>query len=253
MGDSDLFSFTGLAGDVMVVQATALASGDDICVAVFDPGAARIANECAVQSARADVKLPSSGTYVIRVSDLNSDETPAYAILLDRVSPPSSTTTPVEFNRIVAGAIEPLGDADQYSAVGAAGDLFIVQATGQSPGDDLCVELFGPTGTLPSVVLVAHEPHGRIVGFIEVGLRSHADGCDPSFPVGYVEGWYVVPGCRGRKVGARLMAEAEEWARNRGCQEMASDTWLDNLDSQRAHEALGFEVVDRCVTYRKPL
>ena len=146
IGDSDLFSFTGLFGDAMVVQATALATGDDICVEVFDPGATQIANECAVQGARADVKLPSSGTYVIRVSDLNSDETPAYAIILDRVSPPTSTTTPFEFNQILAGAIEPLGDADQYSAVGAAGDLFIVQATGQSPGDDLCVEVFGPTG-----------------------------------------------------------------------------------------------------------
>ena len=119
---------------------------------------------------------------------------------------------------------------------------------------DLRLSLSGKTpGTLPSVVLVAQEPDGRIVGFIEVGLRSHADGCDPSRPVGYVEGWYVDPASRGRKVGARLMAEAEEWARGRGCHEMASDTWADNLDSQRAHEALGFEVVDRCVNYRKPL
>ena len=39
--------------------------------------------------------------------------------------------------------------------------------------------------------------------------------------------------------------------RNKGCTEMASDTWLDNLKSQRAHEALGFKAVDRCVNYRK--
>ena len=56
---------------------------------------------------------------------------------------------------------------------------------------DLTLLLAGKApGTLPSVVLVAQEPDGRIVGFIEVGLRSHADGCDPSRPVGYVEGWY---------------------------------------------------------------
>ena len=35
--------------------------------------------------------------------------------------------------------------------------------------------------------------------------------------------------------------------------ELASDTWIDNEKSQRAHEALGFEVVDRCVNYRKVL
>jgi aminoglycoside 6'-N-acetyltransferase I len=108
-------------------------------------------------------------------------------------------------------------------------------------------------GSLPLVVLLAQEPDGPVVGFIEVGLRSHADGCDPSRAVGFVEGWYVVPTSRGRKVGARLLSAAEDWARSHGCLEMASDTWLDNLDSQRAHEALGFEVVDRCVHYRKRL
>jgi aminoglycoside 6'-N-acetyltransferase I len=34
---------------------------------------------------------------------------------------------------------------------------------------------------------------------------------------------------------------------------MASDTWIDNEGSQRAHEALGYEVVDHCVHYRKRL
>jgi aminoglycoside 6'-N-acetyltransferase I len=108
-------------------------------------------------------------------------------------------------------------------------------------------------GSLPATILVAQEPDGRIVGFIEAGLRSHADGCDPSHPVGYIEGWYVAPAWRLRKVGARLVAEAESWARSHGCKEMASDTWLDNLDGQRAHEGLGYEVVDRCVNYRKLL
>jgi aminoglycoside 6'-N-acetyltransferase I len=107
-------------------------------------------------------------------------------------------------------------------------------------------------GTLPSAILVADD-EGTIVGFVEVGLRSHADGCDPARPVGYLEGWYVIPTRRRRKVGARLVEAAEQWARDRSCGEMASDTWLDNEGSQRAHEALGFEVVDRCVHYRKRL
>ena len=32
---------------------------------------------------------------------------------------------------------------------------------------------------------------------------------------------------------------------------MASDTWSDNGPSARAHEALGFEIVDRCINFRK--
>jgi aminoglycoside 6'-N-acetyltransferase I len=108
-------------------------------------------------------------------------------------------------------------------------------------------------GTLPGIVLVAHEPGGPLLGFVEVDLRSHADGCDPARPVGFIEGWYVSPTGRRRKIGAQLIAAAEDWARNQGCKEMGSDTWLDHLESQRAHEALGFEVVDRCVHYRKLL
>ncbi|MBV8896211.1 MAG: GNAT family N-acetyltransferase [Acidobacteriaceae bacterium] len=110
----------------------------------------------------------------------------------------------------------------------------------------------GP-GTLPTVYLVAQQPGGEVIGFVEVGLRSHADGCDPSHPAGFVEGWYVLPAFRRKRVGARLIAAAEGWARGHGCIEMASDTWLDNAESQIAHQALGFEVVDRCVHYRKRL
>jgi aminoglycoside 6'-N-acetyltransferase I len=108
-------------------------------------------------------------------------------------------------------------------------------------------------GPLPGIVLLAEELGNRVVGFIEVDLRSHADGCNPSRPVGYIEGWYVAPTYRRGRVGAKLVAAAEDWARQEGCTEMASDTWLDALDSQQAHEALGFEVVDRCVHYRKNL
>jgi aminoglycoside 6'-N-acetyltransferase I len=107
--------------------------------------------------------------------------------------------------------------------------------------------------TLPSVTLVALDGEGNPIGFLEAGLRSHADGCDAARPVGYVEGWFVLEAFRGRGVGRQLMSAAEDWARDRGCREMASDALIDNEGSQRAHQALGFEVVDRCVHFRKLL
>jgi aminoglycoside 6'-N-acetyltransferase I len=111
-----------------------------------------------------------------------------------------------------------------------------------------------PGSTLPLIVLVAVvgcEP----AGFIEVGLRSHADGCDTGRPVGFIEGWYVAPAHRRHGVGRALVAAGEAWALAQGCREMASDTWSDDRgrDSLAAHEALGFEVVDRVVTLRKAL
>jgi aminoglycoside 6'-N-acetyltransferase I len=107
--------------------------------------------------------------------------------------------------------------------------------------------------TLPLVCFVAEAPDGALVGFIEAGLRSHADGCDPAHPVGFLEGWYVSPEFRRHGIGGRLVAGAEDWARSQGCLEMASDTWIDHDLSQRAHEAVRYEVVDRCVHYRKAL
>lgn len=103
------------------------------------------------------------------------------------------------------------------------------------------------------VELVAEERNGALAGFAEVGLRSHADGCDPSHPVGYLEGWYVVESHRKQGIGRKLLQAAEEWGRNQGCVEMASDALITNELSQRVHEALGYVVVDRCVRYRKVL
>jgi aminoglycoside 6'-N-acetyltransferase I len=107
--------------------------------------------------------------------------------------------------------------------------------------------------TLPLIILVAEASDRTLVGFLEVDLRSHADGCNPVRPVGYVEGWYVGESHRHRGIGRKLLAVAEDWARSQGCVEIASDTWIDNEVSQRVHEALGYEVVDRCVHYRKTL
>ena len=107
--------------------------------------------------------------------------------------------------------------------------------------------------TMPLIILVAEASDRMLVGFLEVDLRSHADGCNPARPVGYIEGWYVAEDHRHRGIGRKLLAVAEDWARSHGCVEMASDTWIDNEVSQRVHEALGYEVVDRCVHYRKTL
>ena len=96
------------------------------------------------------------------------------------------------------------------------------------------------------------EIDDRPSGFVEVSLRRYADGCASS-PVGYVEGWYVDGPFRRTGVGRRLLAAAEDWARAKGCTEMASDALLDNVDSYRAHCRLGYAEVERQVIFRKSL
>ena len=100
--------------------------------------------------------------------------------------------------------------------------------------------------------LVAINPAGVMVGFVEVGLRNYAEGCESS-PVGYVEGWYVDESMRRQGVGRALIRAAEDWARSRGCTEIASDTEVENAGSQEAHERLGYERVETIVVYRRAL
>jgi len=101
-------------------------------------------------------------------------------------------------------------------------------------------------------VFVAERADGTLAGFVEVGARPYADGCDTS-PVGYIEAWYVDPDARRRGHGRALIAAAEAWALARGYREMASDALLDNAVSHAAHKRLGYEEVDRVVQFRKVL
>ncbi|HTE85366.1 MAG TPA: aminoglycoside 6'-N-acetyltransferase [Dehalococcoidia bacterium] len=101
-------------------------------------------------------------------------------------------------------------------------------------------------------VLIAVEQHGRPVGFAELSIRSHADSCESS-GVGYLEGWFVESSYRRRGAGAALVRAAEQWAREQGCTEFASDTEIDNDASAAAHKALGFEEVSRLICFRKQL
>lgn len=107
-------------------------------------------------------------------------------------------------------------------------------------------------GRSDTVVLVAERPDGRLGGFAELGERSIADGCESS-PVAYLEGWWVDADLRRGGIGTALIRAGEEWARNRGYTELASDTETANAVSQMAHERLGFLEAGRAVLYRKVL
>jgi len=108
-----------------------------------------------------------------------------------------------------------------------------------------------PDSRLEAVLVAERSPEG-IVGFSELSLRPYAEDCSTS-PVGFLEGWYVVPEARRSGVGGALVAAAEEWARQKGCSEFASDTQYDNQVSIAAHRALGFDDAGAIRCFRKGL
>jgi aminoglycoside 6'-N-acetyltransferase I len=101
-------------------------------------------------------------------------------------------------------------------------------------------------------VFVAFSSDGNLTAFIEAGLRNHVEGCETS-PVGYIEAWYVDPHLRGQKLGRAMVYVAEQWAREKGMSEMASDTWLENEVSIQAHLKMGYWEVERLVHFVKRL
>lgn len=104
-----------------------------------------------------------------------------------------------------------------------------------------------------AAAFLARDEGGAAIGFAEATLRrDYVNGSDRS-PVGFLEGWYVVPAHRKHGVGRALIGAVEDWTRRQGCTELASDALLDNDDSHRAHRACGFEETERVVYFLKTL
>lgn len=91
------------------------------------------------------------------------------------------------------------------------------------------------------------------VGFVQCSLRNdYVEGTESS-PVGYLEGIFVKVEYRKRGIGKKLFIQCEEWAKNKGCNEFASDCELSNIESLKFHLQLGFEEANRIICFKKNL
>lgn len=101
-------------------------------------------------------------------------------------------------------------------------------------------------------VIVCENDNADLIGFAELRIRNYAEGSENT-AVPYLEGWFVDASYRNQGVGALLIAGAEDWARNLGYCELASDADINNHSSIAAHLALGFQEVGRSVCFLKIL
>ena len=98
-----------------------------------------------------------------------------------------------------------------------------------------------------------YEQDGEAVGFAQCQLRhDYVEGTDSS-PVGYLEGVYVAEPYRNKRIASALLKACEDWAREMGCTEFASDCELTNTDSLRFHLAAGFTEANRIICFTKKL
>lgn len=90
-------------------------------------------------------------------------------------------------------------------------------------------------------------------GFAQCQLRyDYVEGTQTS-PVGYLEGIYVEEGSRKLGLARELLSACEDWAKEKGCREFASDCELENTQSLQFHMAVGFEEANRIICFTKKL
>lgn len=91
------------------------------------------------------------------------------------------------------------------------------------------------------------------IGFIQLSIRNdYVEGSNSS-PVAYVEGIYVNPEFRRQGIAIQLIQAAEQWAREKGITQIASDTAIGNQQSILFHRKAGFEEAGRLVCFIKNL
>lgn len=91
------------------------------------------------------------------------------------------------------------------------------------------------------------------VGFAQCGLRTDYVEGTKSSPVGYLEGIFVKEDYRNKGYAKELLDACENWAKDKGCSEFASDCELNNTGSLKFHMAMGFDEANRIICFRKEI
>lgn len=111
------------------------------------------------------------------------------------------------------------------------------------------VDMYDNTETTCFIKFIDDKP----IGFANVSLRhDYVEGCETS-PVAYLEAIYVDEEHRLLGYARELVKRCEDWGREQGAKEFASDCILTNTDSYKFHIAIGFTEVNRIICFKKEI
>ncbi|ECO2755144.1 GNAT family N-acetyltransferase [Enterocloster bolteae] len=100
---------------------------------------------------------------------------------------------------------------------------------------------------------MVHFADTQCVGLALCSLRhDYVEGCESS-PVGYLEGIVVDANYRKSGIAKILCAECEQWAKDKGCKEFASDCEITNEESLRFHLHMGYTEENRIICFKKEI
>lgn len=95
------------------------------------------------------------------------------------------------------------------------------------------------------------QKDNKNVAFMNISIRNdYVNGCDTS-PVVFIESIYVLPEYRKMGIARELIKTAEEFAKEKGILQIASDCLIDNIDSELFHKSCGFKETERVIYFVK--
>lgn len=112
---------------------------------------------------------------------------------------------------------------------------------------------FGALLSVEQMAIFILRIEEKAIGFAQCQLRhDYVEGTSGS-PVGYLEGIFVQQDYRSKGYAKALLHQCEEWARDQGCNEFASDCELDDGISRAFHLSVGFAEANRVICFTKKL
>jgi predicted RNase H-like HicB family nuclease len=151
--DTDMFQFTGNAGDRVVITARSVAAGLYPVIYLYPPGGGESEANTPGSSLykRLDHQLLQSGTYTILIQDLEQDTTGNYWISLAKIPGPTTSPTDPDGGTILPaqtlpGDLNLPSDTDMFQFTGNAGERVVITARGAVAGLYPVIYLYPPDG-----------------------------------------------------------------------------------------------------------
>ena len=96
-----------------------------------------------------------------------------------------------------------------------------------------------------------YQKDDKFVGYMNLSIRSdYVNGTDFS-PVAFVEAIFVLPKYRKQNIARKLIEYAEDFAKQKGLKQLASDCLLENEASAKFHISCGFKETERVIYFVK--
>ena len=187
--DADDLSSAG--GEYVVTLALAGASGGFQPLAkLYSPSGNPIGSELDSGSSQT-YTLTATGTYAVRVQDNDNQDTGTYALALEGINPPSEDAQATTLGKLESGALDAMGEVDEYTFAATAGNIVTIslsethagsRATLYSPAGEKVKLYSASTGNRVTQVTAGHkvlsEPLQAGTYVIQVYDDNYADAGD---------------------------------------------------------------------------